>query len=191
MLSGVITTMADSDAELIVAVRAGSVDAVARLIRRHWGRCHRLAYVMVGDAAAAEDVAQEAILSAIDALHGFDEGRPLEPWLHRIVVNEATDWLRRQARAPGLVADADGFRSIEVEPEFPFALGGDLLDELRRLRPEYRLVIVLRYVLDYTPAEIGQALDVPAPTVRTHLRRALSELRRAIEREEDSSAVAP
>jgi RNA polymerase sigma-70 factor (ECF subfamily) len=191
MLSGVITTMADSDAELIVAVRAGSADAVAGLIRRHWGRCHRLAYLIVGDVAAAEDVTQEAILSAIDALDGFDEGRALEPWLHRIVFNKATDWLRRQTRAPRLVADADGFRSIEVEPDPPDALGGELLDEVRRLRPEYRIAIVLRYVLDYTPAEIGQALDVPAPTVRTRLRRALGELRRAIEREEDSSAVAP
>jgi RNA polymerase sigma-70 factor, ECF subfamily len=184
-------TMAESDAELIVAVRAGSVDAVATLIRRHWGRCHRLAYVIVGDVAAAEDVTQEAILSAIHALEGFEEGRPLEPWLHRIVVNEATDWLRRQKRAPGLVADPDGFRSIEVEPELPYAVDGDLLDGIRRLRPEYRIAIVLRYVLDYTPAEIGQALDVPAPTVRTRLRRALGELRRAIEREVDSTAVAP
>ena len=183
--------MADSDAELIVAVRAGSVDAVATLIRRHWGRCHRLAYLIVGDVAAAEDVTQEAILSAIDALDGFDEGRPLEPWLHRIVANEAMDWLRRQARTPTLVADPDGFRSVEAGPEVPDALGGDLLDEVRRLRPEYRIGIVLRYVLDYTPAEIGRALDVPAPTVRTRLRRALGELRRAIEREEDSRAVAP
>jgi RNA polymerase sigma-70 factor, ECF subfamily len=183
--------MAESDAELIVAVRAGSVDAVARLIRGHWGRCHRLAYVIVGDVAAAEDVTQEAILSAIDALDRFDEGRPLEPWLHRIVVNKATDWLRRQARAPRLVADPDGFRTMEIEQDLPHALAGDVLDGIRRLRPEYRVAIVLRYVLDYTPAEIGQVLDVPAPTVRTRLRRALSELRRAIEREVDSNAVAP
>jgi RNA polymerase sigma-70 factor (ECF subfamily) len=183
--------MADSDAELIVAVRAGSADAVATLIRRHWGRCHRLAYLIVGDVAAAEDVTQEAILSAIHALDGFEEGRPLEPWLHRIVANEAMDALRTQVRAPGLVADTDGFRSLEVQPDLSYRLDGDLLDGIRRLRPEYRIAIVLRYVLDYTPTEIGQALDVPAPTVRTRLRRALSELRCAIEREEDSDAVAP
>jgi DNA-directed RNA polymerase specialized sigma24 family protein len=53
------------------------------------------------------------------------------------------------------------------------------------------MVIALRYVLDYTPSEIANVLDIPAATARTHLRRALDELRGSIDREEATDALAP
>ena|SRR5918996_3488172 len=68
---------------------------------------------------------------------------------------------------------------------------GELLDAVRTLRPAYRMVIALRYVLDYTPSEIANVLDIPAATARTHLRRALDELRGSIDREEATDALAP
>ena len=63
----------------------------------HWPRAHRAAYLVVHDAAAAEDIAQDAFLAAVDALDRFDRRRPFGPWLHRIVVNRAIDWGRREA----------------------------------------------------------------------------------------------
>jgi DNA-directed RNA polymerase specialized sigma24 family protein len=52
------------------------------------------------------------------------------------------------------------------------------------LRADYRIAIVMRYVLDYTPAEIAEVLALPAPTVRTRVRRALIELRAQLQPEE-------
>ena len=60
----------------------------------HWSRAYRAAYLVVGDAAAAEDIAQEGFLAAVRALDRFDRRRPFGPWLHRIVVNRAIDWAR-------------------------------------------------------------------------------------------------
>src|SRR5918996_1232750 len=83
--------------QLIKAAQEGSTEALDELFRRYWRRTHRAAYLIVHDAPAAEDIAQEAFLSAVRTLHRFDRRRPFGPWLHRIVVNRAIDWARARA----------------------------------------------------------------------------------------------
>ena len=79
----------------------GSADALEKLFRAHWPRAYRAALLVVGDAAAAEDIAQESFLAAVRALDRFDRRRPFGPWLHRIVVNRAIDFSRARAAAAG------------------------------------------------------------------------------------------
>ena len=80
--------------------QAGSASDLEALFQAHWPRAYRAAYLVTHDAAAAEDIAQEAFLSAVRHLDGFDRRRPFGPWLHRIVVNRAIDWTRaRQLRS--------------------------------------------------------------------------------------------
>ena len=78
----------------IKGAQQGSVADLERLFREHWPRAFRAAQLVTGDAAAAEDIAQEAFLAAIRNLDRFDRRRPFAPWLHRIVVNRAIDWTR-------------------------------------------------------------------------------------------------
>ena len=80
--------------------QAGSASDFEALFRAHWGPAYRAAYLVVRDAAAAEDIAQEAFLAAVRALDRFDRRRPFGPWLHRIVVNRAIDWARARALRP-------------------------------------------------------------------------------------------
>ena len=137
-----------SDAALVRAAQRGSADAVDELFRRHWPAAHRAAWLVVHDAAAAEDIAQEAFLSALRALDRFDRRRPLGPWLHRIVVNRAIDWSRARALRPEAAADT------LPEPAAPAAgveLGDELVAALADLGPEHRAVVVLRHLLGYTP----------------------------------------
>src|SRR6476469_6195627 len=72
----------------------GSAAALEQLFRSHWPRAYRAALLVVGDAAAAEDIAQESFLAAVRSLDRFDRTRPFGPWLHRIVVNRAIDFTR-------------------------------------------------------------------------------------------------
>ncbi len=75
----------------------GSASDLEALFRAHWPRAHRAAYLVVHDAALAEDIAQEAFLAAIRNLDRFDRRRPFGPWLHRIVVNRAIDAARARS----------------------------------------------------------------------------------------------
>ena len=83
-----------SDASLVRAAQGGSERAVEELFARYWPDAYRTALLIAHDRAAAEDIAQEAFLSALRALPRFDRRRPLGPWLHRIVVNRAIDFAR-------------------------------------------------------------------------------------------------
>jgi RNA polymerase sigma-70 factor (ECF subfamily) len=152
--------------------QAGSASDLEALFRAFWPRAFRAAYLVAHDAAAAEDIAQEAFLAAIRSLDRFDRRRPFGPWLHRIVVNRAIDYARRrQLRAESELHD------LGAEP---LERGGDahgLAGAIARLPPEQRAVIVLRHLLDYTPGEIADLLDLPRGTVNSRLRRGLDALR--------------
>lgn len=154
--------------------RAGSVPDLEALFREHWPRAYRAAYLVVHDAAAAEDIAQEAFLAAVRALDRFDRRRPFGPWLHRIVVNRAIDW----ARARALRRETEAVES--AAPQQPVH-DDQLLEELHGLSPEHRAVIVLRYLLEYTPGEIARLLELPRGTVNSRLRRGLDQLKERLE----------
>src|SRR3954454_1176968 len=95
-----------SDAALVRSAQQGHADAVDELCRRHWPAAHRAAWLVVHDAAAAEDIAQEAFVSALRALDRFDRRRPLGRWLPRIVVTRAIDFSRARALRPEANPDA-------------------------------------------------------------------------------------
>ena len=152
--------------------QAGSASDLEALFRAHWPRAYRAAYLVVHDSAAAEDIAQEAFLAAVRALDRFDRRRPFGPWLHRIVVNRAIDW----ARARALRAEV-GLVDVAAAPASEGGNPHGVAAALASLSPEHRAVVVLRYLLDYTPGEIAELLELPRGTVNSRLRRALDTMR--------------
>jgi RNA polymerase sigma-70 factor (ECF subfamily) len=162
--------------------QAGSVSDLEALFRSHWPRAYRAAYLVVHDAAAAEDIAQEAFLSAVRALDSFDRRRPFGPWLHRIVVNRAIDWAR--ARALRREVGDERLPEATAPPDPPKrTLSPGMGAALARLSPEHRAVIVLRYLLEYTPGEIASMLGLPRGTVNSRLRRGLDALQKKVPEE--------
>ena len=117
-------------------------------------------------------MAADGFERAFAALNRFDERRPFGPWLHRIVANRALDLLRAERRL-----------SDEELPDMPDLAPvhevGDrsLLASVAALSLERRVVVVLRYGVGMTPAQIADALDLPVGTVNSRLARALEQLR--------------
>ena len=161
----------------IGGAQAGNASDFEALFHAYWPSAYRAAYLVVHDAAAAEDIAQEAFLAAVRNLDRFDRRRPFGPWLHRIVVNRAIDWSRRR-RLRGEVELHDA----PVDQEETDA-GSDAVAAMQRLSPEHRAVIVLRHLLGYTPGQIARLLDLPRGTVNSRLRRGLDELATLLEEE--------
>jgi RNA polymerase sigma-70 factor, ECF subfamily len=153
----------------------GSASDLEALFHAHWPQAHRAAYLVVHDAALAEDVAQEAFLAAVRNLDRFDRRRPFGPWLHRIVVNRAID----AARARGLRRESElTERAVAVDDPDP--VDSAVLVALGGLPPEQRAVVVLRHLLGYTPGEIARLLDLPRGTVNSRLRRGLDAMREGL-----------
>lgn len=161
-----------SDSQLVRAARGGSRKAGEELFRRYWPAAWRIAYGLTGRRAMADDIAQDAFERAFAALARFDERRPFAPWLHRIVTNRALDLLRSERRLVGSDVDFEGLGSVELE-------SGDreLLERVASLSHQRRAVVVLRYGVGLSPAEIAGVLDLPIGTVNSRLARALEQLR--------------
>jgi RNA polymerase sigma-70 factor (ECF subfamily) len=166
--------VARDEAALIRRARAGSADAVEALVRRHWAEAHRAAFLIVQDASAAEDIAQEAMLAALRAFDRFDRRRPFRPWLHRIVVNRSLDWVRARERRAEVSTELGD--AAAAEGDVP-AMSRDLAAALAALDPDDRALVVLRHLLGYRSTELARMLGVPAATVRTRLARTLTRLR--------------
>jgi RNA polymerase sigma-70 factor (ECF subfamily) len=125
------------------------------------------------DRAAAEDCAQEAYLRAFRAWPRWKPEAPAEAWVHRIAINVAVSYRRREKlRQAGAV-----LRRLPQDAPGADSLGDpDLLAELQALPPKQAAALVLRYLHGYSNREIAQALGVPERTVASRLAAARSKL---------------
>lgn len=164
------TAAVGTDTDLIRAAGRGDAAALGRLFRDHWPGVHRLASTMVGDRAAADDIAQDVFERAFRGLGRFDGRSSFETWVHRIAVNRSIDHLRRRRPTIPLDQAPDAAAEDAVSDAF-------LRAAVLRLAPERRAVVVLRFWLDRTVPEIAALLDVPEGTARSRLARAMDDLR--------------
>jgi RNA polymerase sigma factor (sigma-70 family) len=172
------------DTELVGRARRGEVSAYEELVRRYQGIAHRVAYLVTGDPAEAEDAAQQAFVKAYRALDRFDVERAFRPWLLRIVANEATNLRRSAGRRASLeLAAAREADPVAPSPEVD-AVARErregLLRAVNELDEEHRRVIALRYFLELSEGEMAEVLGVPRGTVKSRLARAMARLRQRV-----------
>lgn len=151
------------------------------LVREHQSMVFSVCWHFLHDRDAAEDVAQEVFLGLHRNLASIESPAHAGHWLRKVAVQRAIDAGRRRSRRPQ-VALAD-----VAEPAAETAVRDPMLSEtLRRLiatLPEApRMVMILRYQEDLDPAEIGQVLEMPVATVKSHLQRSLALLREKLAR---------
>lgn len=177
------------EALLVERARLGDDHAYELLVRRYQALAVRTAYLITGDAAEAEDAAQDAFVKAHRHLARFRAGAPFRPWLLRIAANEARNrriashrraGLAQRAAGPGGLVGGAGGQGQGIPPEeetLRREREAALRAAVNELRQEDRLVIAGRYFLDLTEAEMAEVLDLPRGTVKSRLSRALVRLR--------------
>jgi RNA polymerase sigma-70 factor (ECF subfamily) len=161
--------------DAIAALRRGEISGLGGLVELHQLKARRTAYLILGDAQAAEDVVAEAFLRVWARIGRYDASRPFEPWFYRIVVNLAIDDRRRRGRT-----QPDATIAEPAAPDGALVAGearADLEAELRALPPVERAVVVLRYYHDLEEPQIAAVLDCPVGTVKSRLHRARERLR--------------
>ncbi len=171
---------AQTEGELLARAQSGDADAYAALVRAHQDVAFRTALLITQNAADAEDAAQEGFVKAWRALARFRTGEPLRPWLLTIVANEARNRRRSAGRRAALalrVARDEGVSGSAESEALAHESREALLDALSRMRPDDRLVLGCRYLLELSEAETAAALGVAQGTVKSRTSRALARLR--------------
>jgi RNA polymerase sigma-70 factor, ECF subfamily len=183
------------DAELVRLAREGSASALRLIVRRHNQRLYRVARAIVRDDAEAEDVMQEAYLSALKHLATFRADASLATWLTRIVVNKAIGHLRPErimvpldavdkVAWPDAGAGAMSPLAPELDPERSAARSQvrDLLERAIDNLPEpFRVVFVMRMVEQLSIKETACSLGLREETVKTRLHRARKLMREQLQ----------
>lgn len=156
------------------AARAGDAAAIAALVREHQRMVYSLGLRILRNRAAAEDLTQDVFMQFCQKLATLDGAAHARHWLRQVATHRAIDQLRR--RPP--IATSDDVLSLVDETEAGDPLLANRLRALIGDLPAHaRAVVVLRYQEDMDPTEIGELLDMPLNTVKSHLRRALEVLR--------------
>jgi RNA polymerase sigma-70 factor (ECF subfamily) len=154
----------------------GSKQDFDRLYQATYQRIFRSLVVLTGSPAAAEDCAQEAFLKAFRDWKNWNRTAPAEAWVHRIALNTALSYRRRERlREVGELVRRLG-RPHEPDPT-ETEMGPDLLRELKRLPPKQAAAIVLRHLHGYSNREMAAILGIPESTVATRLADAKKTLR--------------
>jgi RNA polymerase sigma-70 factor (ECF subfamily) len=164
---------------------AGADDLTAEaLAARHLSRVHRFAVMVTPHGADPEDLAQQAMLKALEALDRFDPSRGTpDAWLWRIVVNVAHDAGRLRRGKERLVERLVAHERSTVAMVSPETLAlnrlqdDELIAAVRRLPPRYRRLIALRYGAGLGSAEVARLLGTTRMAVAKATRRALDRLR--------------
>ena len=161
---------------------AGAADAaVTALYQAHALGLIRLAYLMLGDASAAEDVVQEAFTGLYRRWAHLSDPAKALPYVRSSVLNACRTQLRRLGQRP---PGAGQLPPPAISAEAAALSGEDrraVLSALRRLPDRQREVLVLRYYLDLPEAEIAAAMGIGPSTVRSTAHRALAALGRLLE----------
>ena len=174
---GELTSSWEIATTTVTDAAGGDADALARIVAAHHDDMARVCFVICGDQDLAQDAVQSAWPIAWRKLGTLRDPARLRPWLVSVAANEARQAMRRQRRAHVVAEIAlDAVGTSGADP----AAGAELLDlahALRRLPPDDRALLALRYVADFDATELGRALGMSPSGVRSRLSRLLARLR--------------
>ncbi len=178
-MSGLTEMAIASDVDLAAA---GDEAAFARIVAAHHAEMARIAYGICGDSGLAEDAVQAAWSIAWRKLRTLRDSDRVRPWLVAVVANEARHLVRRRGNRPVMELEIDtcDAPASDLADEIDRV---DLVNALRRLTPDERALLALRYGAGFDSAEIGPMLGLSASGARARLARLLGRLRKDLDDE--------
>lgn len=179
-----------SDEALLAGMGSGDPEAAAAFVRRFQSRIYGLAFTILGDRAAAEEAAQEALLKVWRHAGAYDARRGhVSTWILVIARNTALDVARLKRADPldphALIAIAEGGQHDSTDPLDTRLELHRLKGAIRDLPTEQKVALMHAAFMGRTAREISEFENVPIGTVKTRIRTALHKLRSALEVNDD------
>lgn len=163
------------DVELASLAAAGDRAAFGELVRRHGSAVRGLLRRMGAPAAEADDVAQDAFLTAFERIAEFRGEGTYAAWVKKIAARIYLRRLQKERRLASLAAEAEDDNAVAVQPDTAGRI--DLDEGLKALSPAERLCVSMCYGAGLSHAEAADALNLPLGTVKSHVKRGLEKLR--------------
>ncbi|MBV9497667.1 MAG: sigma-70 family RNA polymerase sigma factor [Acidobacteria bacterium] len=168
----------DAGVDTLQRARQGDHEAFAEIVGSHESMVYGLAYHFFQDRGRGEEIAQDVFLQLYRSLDSIESPSHLLFWLRQVTSRRCIDAVRRAKIARPVPLEAVELQSV-IKDADPF-LERKLRQLVADLPEAQRLVITLRYQEDLDPAEICRIVEMPINTVKSHLHRALTALRKKL-----------
>ena len=173
-----------SDELLAARALEGDAQSFEELVNKYKKSVFAIVYRIIGQYQEAEDIAQEVFLTVYEKLYQFDVGKKFAPWIHKIAVNTAISALRKRKKVINVSFDEtyiqDDTSGDSDDPQVYFErneLSGFINEVIMELPESYRIIIALRFQMDYTNGEIAEHLGISKENVEVKVHRARKAMR--------------
>lgn len=165
---------------LIHLAKAGNKEALVDLLKSVETRIYKTAFYFMGNEHDAKDVTQDALMKVYTKLNTFQEKAKFNTWVQRITTNICMDKFRKnknEISIEGTEINITGQMNVENEIENKVMVE-ELLHHMKNLPEKIKVVMILRYLQEFSYQEISDALDIPLNTVKSYLFRGRDQLQR-------------
>lgn len=175
---------AGADAAFVRAAQAGDPRAFGELYERYRQPLYRYCLARSDSPHEAEDMVSDVFLKALESLARYrDQGLPFIAFLYRVARNAAIDRSRKEKGSSLFEMTVEPRSAVDVEGDAARSLEMDaILGAMRKIKPEYREVILLRFVEGYSAADVAKLLDKAEKAVWNLQQRGLERLRHELKR---------
>ena len=163
---------------LVKRATKGDRQAFEKLMDIYFDRLCREAYIRCKYEADVKEIVQETIYKAYRNIRSLKEPQYFKTWLSRILINVANDYLRNKGMVDLELDETSYVKEVVIEDKIEIKI--DLYNAIDELEDKYKDAVILRYIDDLKIEDISKILDRPVNTIKTHLRKALKDMKKML-----------
>ena len=163
---------------LVKRATKGDRQAFEKLMDIYFDRLCREAYIRCKYEEEVKEIVQETIYKAYRNIRSLKEPQYFKTWLSRILINVANDYLRNKGMVDLELDETSYVKEVVIEDKIEIKI--DLYNAIDELEDKYKDAVILRYIDDLKIEDISKILDRPVNTIKTHLRKALKDMKKML-----------
>ena len=163
---------------LVKRATKGDRQAFEKLMDIYFYRLCREAYIRCKYEEDVKEIVQETIYKAYRNIRSLKEPQYFKTWLSRILINVANDYLRNKGMVDLELDETSYVKEVVIEDKIEIKI--DLYNAIDELEDKYKDAVILRYIDDLKIEDISKILDRPVNTIKTHLRKALKDMKKML-----------
>lgn len=163
---------------LVKRATKGDRQAFEKLMDIYFDRLCKEAYIRCKYEEDVKEIVQETIYKAYRNIRSLKEPQYFKTWLSRILINVANDYLRNKGMVDLELDETSYVKEVVIEDKIEIKI--DLYNAIDELEDKYKDAVILRYIDDLKIEDISKILDRPVNTIKTHLRKALKDMKKML-----------